>query len=129
MESTEIRPQRTTWAGGPAVESVDQVCWGVRRVMQRWQVPEHVTAQVVTIVIELALNSVIHAHSAWRLVIDQRGPVLYVAVDDAVAEPLPRPADPTGDCLTGLQIVDSVASRWGWQEHETGKTVWAELLA
>jgi hypothetical protein len=29
----------------------------------------------------------------------------------------------------GLHVVNATALRWGWQERDTGKTVWAESLA
>jgi hypothetical protein len=31
--------------------------------------------------------------------------------------------------VSGLQLVNALALHRGWDEHEPGKTVWADLLA
>ena len=41
--------------------------------------------------------------------------------------PEARSVNPTTGNITGLRLVTAVVFRWGWQENETGKTVWAEL--
>jgi hypothetical protein len=31
--------------------------------------------------------------------------------------------------VSGLRVVNAVALRWGWTQHDKGKIVWAELLS
>jgi hypothetical protein len=44
-----------------------------------------------------------------------------------VGAPEARSVNPTAGNIGGLRLVTAIVFRWGWQENETGKTVWAEL--
>lgn len=57
------------------------------------------------------------AHAAVRLEI----------LDGSEAPPVMPPAGGTGLTGRGIELVASVATRWGVRTHEGGKTVWAEL--
>jgi len=57
------------------------------------------------------------AHAAVRLEI----------LDGSEAPPVMPPAGATGLTGRGIELVASVATRWGVRTHEGGKTVWAEL--
>ncbi len=46
--------------------------------------------------------------------------------DHADAEPVPND-DPDEHGGRGLQIIDTLADRWGTTHNEDGKTVWAEF--
>lgn len=76
---------------------------------------------------ELVSNACCHARSprTCRLMVDGRGG-FRVEVDDASPAPARvRRPDHTGG--RGLLLVAQLATRWGTDYREGGKTVWAEL--
>lgn len=87
-------------------------------------------AAVELMVSELTTNSIKHARSAFTLTIRITPGALRVEVQDhgpgTPALASPAPADPSG---RGLQIVDTLASRWGQNLTGGGKLVWFELEA
>jgi len=42
---------------------------------------------------------------------------------------VPRIAEPDALNGRGLVIVEALSTRWGWEPHDGGKIVWAELAA
>jgi len=79
-------------------------------------------------VTELAANAIVHAHSAFTILLSVRGDLVRISVRDA--RPLPgtpgRTLAPAP--LHGLGAVDALASRWGVESlGNAGKTVWVEL--
>ena len=81
---------------------------------------------VALVVTELAANAIVHARSAFTVILSSRDDVLRISVRDAV------PLD--GAALRaapqhGLAVVDALASRWGVESlGNAGKTVWVDLL-
>lgn len=81
---------------------------------------------------ELVTNAVRYAGGIITVVIDCLSDCVAVAVrDDSPAPPVvrdPGPDDPSG---RGLQLVDSLASKWGCQlaPGGAGKTVWFTVAA
>jgi hypothetical protein len=78
------------------------------------------------VVTELAANAIVHAHSAFTVVMSVHDDLLRISVRDA---------DPLGGTrlraapLHGLGAVDALASRWGVESlGNAGKTVWVDLL-
>ena len=62
-----------------------------------------------------------------RLEVDEPGALRFEIEDDGPGVPeLGRPA-PTDHSGRGLQIVSSIADRWGTEATPGGKLVWAEL--
>jgi hypothetical protein len=77
------------------------------------------------VVTELASNAIVHAHSAFTVVLSALDDLLRISVRDAapVRGNELRPA-----ALHGLGAVDAMASRWGVEPLGTaGKTVWVDL--
>jgi MEDS: MEthanogen/methylotroph, DcmR Sensory domain len=77
------------------------------------------------VVTELATNAILHAHTAFTVILSARDDVLRISVRDTgplrVPELRPTP-------LHGLGAVDAMASRWGVESLGTaGKTVWVDL--
>ena len=127
--SSAALPQRTTWEGEPTAQALGGVRWGVRRVLEHWQVDEAVIDEAVSVVDELVGNVVQHARTPWRLAVELRGRMLHIAVDDGRVGPGPWSGKRAAGQVSGLRLVSALALRWGWDEHEAGKTVWADLLA
>jgi len=77
------------------------------------------------VVTELAANAILHAHTAFTVILSARDDLLRISVRDASplsgAELRPAP-------LHGLGAVDAMASRWGVESlGSAGKTVWVDL--
>jgi len=81
---------------------------------------------VALVVTELAANAIVHARSAFTVILSVHDDVLRISVRDAV------PLDGGGlraAPLHGLAVVDALASRWGVESlGNAGKTVWVDLL-
>lgn len=100
-------------------------------VLADWSVP-HVADTVVLLVSELATNAVLHARSAYDVVLEARGDVVRVAVlDDS---PVPAAARRFGLVATtgrGLGLVASLSVAWGRCEGDElgghAKGVWCDV--
>jgi anti-sigma regulatory factor (Ser/Thr protein kinase) len=81
---------------------------------------------VALVVTELAANAIVHARSAFTVILSSRDDLLRISVRDA------GPLDDAGlraAPLHGLAVVDVLASRWGVESlGDAGKTVWVDLI-
>ena len=124
------RPRRAEWAGPPFTDAVRRVRREVYEVLTRWRLPAEAVEDAALVVAELLANVVDHARTTFRLVIELRGRLLRIAVDDGLRGAAPtRSAPAVAGHISGLQVVNRLALRWGWQETDTGKTVWAEFFS
>ena len=88
----------------------------------------------VLLVSELVTTAIRHAQPPLVLRAATVGPGLRVEVHDGATAP-PVLASPTPpdelplESGRGLYLVASLADRWGWDGHSSGKTVWFELDA
>jgi serine/threonine-protein kinase RsbW len=80
---------------------------------------------VELMVSELATNSVKHAHSDFKVSINDSGGEIRVEVrDTGRGQPVlrfPAPTEPSG---RGLRIVEALSLAWGTADSPRGKTVW-----
>ncbi|MEU6482602.1 ATP-binding protein [Streptomyces sp. NPDC046887] len=90
---------------------------------------------LVLIVSELVTNAVVHTGCPAVLrMLSGAGPVagkagtVRVEVADTSARP-PSPRQATGEETggRGLELVDGLADRWGWQREGGGKSIWCEV--
>ncbi len=126
---TSERLRQAEWVGDPLFEAVACVRHRLQKALRLWGLSEDVVEDAVLVVGELVANVVAHARTQFRLSVILREPLLRVSVSDRqVGVPDARLVNPTAGRITGLRLVTTVAFRWGWQEHETGKTLWAELV-
>jgi anti-sigma regulatory factor (Ser/Thr protein kinase) len=91
--------------------------------------PETCRADDVTLLVsELASNAVRHARSPFTVAMGCDGALVRVEVTDDSPE-LPVPRVPSVDAVTGrgLMIVQALASDWGVDPTDAGKTVWFEV--
>jgi anti-sigma regulatory factor (Ser/Thr protein kinase) len=80
------------------------------------------------LVSELATNAVLHARTQFVVSVEWRDDKVRVSVADMnVDPPLRKMFDPTAPTGRGLALVEAMASRWGFNLSDTGKTVWLEL--
>jgi hypothetical protein len=77
------------------------------------------------VVTELAANAIVHAHSAFTVILSALDDLLRISVRDAT--PLGR-NELRAAPLHGLGAVNAMASRWGVEPlGAAGKTVWVDL--
>src|SRR4051794_18310222 len=123
------RPRRAQWSGPPFDASISRVVYSVRQLLVRWRLPADVIDDAVLVVAELLANVVEHAQTPFRVVAELLARTLYLAVEDGAVGRAPAgPGCASPGYLSGLRVVNAVALRWGWQQHKTGNTVWAEVL-
>jgi anti-sigma regulatory factor (Ser/Thr protein kinase) len=95
----------------------------------RWDLP-HVVGAAALIISELVSNVVDHAHTAMTIEVTRRDSHLYLAVHDGASTP-PVLNDLAGDARVlrgrGLMVVAAVATTWGYEQNDEGKTVWATV--
>ncbi len=80
------------------------------------------------LVSELVTNAILHARSPVDLVVRKVRTAVRVEVYDegsGVAQPLSSELDASAG--RGLGLVQAVATRWGVDDAEVGKTVWFEI--
>lgn len=82
---------------------------------------------------ELVTNAVVHTGcpAVLRMLFGAGAAdvaTVRVEVADASARP-PRPRHADGDDTNGrgLELVDGLADRWGWQREGNGKSIWCEV--
>jgi hypothetical protein len=88
-----------------------------------------VAEDAALVVTELAANAIVHAHSAFTVIVSAQRDLVRVSVRDA--RPLP-PGNPARVLvpipLHGLGAVDALAINWGVESlGSAGKTIWVEL--
>jgi anti-sigma regulatory factor (Ser/Thr protein kinase) len=114
----------------PAAAVCRQIRHTLRVLLTGWGVAADAVDDALLVVEELVANVVDHARTRFQLAVQLSGRVLRVAVRDCDGGlPQIRPFDPEAPRGRGLQVVTTLAVRWGCDRHEQGKTVWADLPA
>ncbi|HKE52757.1 MAG TPA: ATP-binding protein [Actinomycetes bacterium] len=92
--------------------------WGLRDLDQ----------VTILLVSELVTNALLHGHPPLRLVARDILTGVRIEVHDNNPEGAPQKRPDGGfQSGRGLQLVDSLATRWGWVESGNGKCVWFEV--
>ena len=77
---------------------------------------------------ELVANVVRHVGSAMQLRVVRRPESIRIELDDASPRvPVRQEPDPEAERGRGMVIVESLATAWGVEPRDGGKTVWFEL--
>ncbi|MFD7028302.1 ATP-binding protein [Streptomyces sp. NPDC059917] len=83
---------------------------------------------LLLLISELVTNAVVHTGCPAVLRMLFGGPAVRVEVADASDRPpAPRHADGDDTNGRGLELVDGLADRWGWQREGSGKQIWCEI--
>ncbi len=115
----------------PAPHSPAEARAFARRVLDEWGL-DRVEDAVLLVVSELATNVVLHARTAYDLVLERRGDVVRVTLlDDAVAGPVRRRTGLRAATGRGLGLVETVSRAWGRTDEPAlggrAKGVWADV--
>lgn len=100
----------------------------IRSWCVRWGCAD-VVEDAVLLVSELTTNAVLHAGSGCRIEAEFTCPQLVVSVIDAMPGDV-SPADGSREHHgRGLEIVASIADRWGVTQTHGGKAIWFTLIS
>lgn len=97
-------------------------------MLRRWNLESAVEpAQLLTS--ELVTNAVLHAGTEVQVVLEAYQDVVHVEVIDLTRRPPIARFTPYDDLQTGrgLTLLDSMATSWGVDPLESGKSVWFDL--
>lgn len=99
----------------------------VTTTLQRWHIDEMCDV-VKLLTSELVTNAVLHARTAVTLrVVRCDGAVRVEVADESPAVPAARLYSDDAVTGRGLQLVESLADRWGVEPAEEAKTMWFEV--
>ncbi len=94
---------------------------------------EPLAETLILLISELVTNAVVHTGSSARLRMCFSGTGAVVGtvrvevVDASARPPRQRHADGEDTNGRGLELVDGLADRWGWQHEGAGKRIWCEV--
>ncbi|MFF5708937.1 ATP-binding protein [Streptomyces sp. NPDC012756] len=90
---------------------------------------EPLAETLVLLISELVTNAVVHTGcpAVLRMLFAAEGGVRVEVADTSDRPPQPRHAQGDDTNGRGLELVDGLADRWGWQPEGAGKSIWCEL--
>lgn len=99
----------------------------VTRTLSEWSCPADEDVALL-LVSELVTNAILYARSESELVVRWTGGVLRIEVhDESPTAATPKHYGDDAATGRGLQLVEALASAWGSDDTEAGKSVWFEL--
>ncbi|MFC8276396.1 ATP-binding protein [Streptomyces sp. NPDC057271] len=94
---------------------------------------EPLAETLVLLISELVTNAVVHTGcpAVLRMLFGAgcagAGTVRVEVADSSDRPPMPRRAQGEDTNGRGLELVDGLADRWGWQREGAGKSIWCEV--
>ncbi|MER5460291.1 MULTISPECIES: ATP-binding protein [unclassified Streptomyces] len=88
---------------------------------------------LILLISELVTNAVVHTGcpAVLRMLfgagVAEAGTVRVEVADKSARPPQPRHAEGDDTNGRGLELVDGLADRWGWQPEGAGKSIWCEV--
>jgi len=130
MVDTACPPRLMTSTHEPVDTVAGQIRRRLRTLLTGWGLSVDTVDDALLVVEELVANVLDHARTRFQLIVRLTGSVLHLAVHDGSAgAPQVQPFDAHAGRGRGLQLVSTLAARWGCDADTAGKTVWAELPA
>jgi anti-sigma regulatory factor (Ser/Thr protein kinase) len=124
----EDATNRRTWQLPCSPAAVGRTRRELRTLLQLQGMRPDACDAVLLVAYELIVNGIEHGRTGVRLTVELGPATVRIDVHDGSSRPpqLQR-MDPAAVRGRGLQMVDGLAARWGWQPDGAGKTVWAEV--
>jgi anti-sigma regulatory factor (Ser/Thr protein kinase) len=97
-----------------------------RRFVRRFLGEEPYVDQIELLVSEVVSNAALHAHSPAEVTVCAGDDGVRIEVADTSPEGLTRPPANVGGGY-GLRFLDELATAWGVQRRDGGKSVWFEI--
>ncbi|GAA1537792.1 ATP-binding protein [Streptomyces albidochromogenes] len=95
------------------------------------RVDEPLAETLILLISELVTNAVVHTGcpAVLRMLFGTAddGTVRVEVADTSARPPKPRHAQGDDTNGRGLELVDGLADRWGWQSEGAGKRIWCEV--
>ncbi|HET6354097.1 ATP-binding protein [Streptomyces sp.] len=94
---------------------------------------EPLAETLILLISELVTNAVVHTGcpAVLRMLfgagVTEAGTVRVEVADISACPPQPRHAEGDDTNGRGLELVDGLADRWGWQREGVGKSIWCEV--
>jgi anti-sigma regulatory factor (Ser/Thr protein kinase) len=113
-----VEPTSAAIARHLVVELLD--AWGL----------SHLSDETCLVASELISNVYIHTPRADSIEMELLGfddRVRFSVADGSTIKPVIRELDPETPTGRGLRLVQALAGRWGYEEHQGGKRVWVEV--
>jgi anti-sigma regulatory factor (Ser/Thr protein kinase) len=101
----------------------------VAAALRRWDCSDDFVELVLLLTSELVTNAYRHARTETHVLVRFDGASVRIEVRDVGSgQPELRPVDTDRVDGRGLQIVDALADRWGYDSDDGGTAVWFELV-
>jgi GAF domain-containing protein/serine phosphatase RsbU (regulator of sigma subunit)/anti-sigma regulatory factor (Ser/Thr protein kinase) len=114
----------------PELSSASEARRFLTETVGSWGLHPDAAHDAALVLTELVTNAVLHTRSPVRLVARRLPGTLRVEVHDGShVLPTRRSHDVEASTGRGLELVDSVSSRWGVHATDAGKAVWFEVRA
>jgi anti-sigma regulatory factor (Ser/Thr protein kinase) len=113
----------------PTAGSVTAARRLVRELMVVWEVP-HDHGDVVLLVTELVANVVDHVKGEANLTLELSLSDTWLrigVVDGSSIRPVVQELSHERPRGRGMRLVESIADRWGAEDHDGGKRVWFDM--
>lgn len=106
--------------------------WARSRLIGSGMEDEPLAETIILLISELVTNAVVHTGcpAVLRMLFGPTGATGTVRVevtDTSCRPPQPRHAEGEDTNGRGLELVDGLADRWGWQPEGAGKRIWCEI--
>ncbi|GGW58963.1 ATP-binding protein [Streptomyces xantholiticus] len=94
---------------------------------------EPLAETLILLISELVTNAVVHTGcpAVLRMLfgggVAEAGTVRVEVADVSACPPRPRHSRSEDTGGRGLELVDGLADRWGWQREGAGKSIWCEV--
>ena len=116
------------WDLGSGSGASRQARGHVRALLTAWGLADDQRDDALSVVNELVDNAVEHGAGLLGVAVSREERDVKVSIlDGSTDPPAVRPHGPLADRGRGLQMVEALASRWGYFVHDFGKTVWARM--
>jgi anti-sigma regulatory factor (Ser/Thr protein kinase) len=101
---------------------------GVSAVLDVASLPGELAYDILLVTSELVTNAIEHGGTPVHLELRvSRDRVVLRVHDRGEGLPCLRKSDPSTERSRGLRLVEALAEKWGYEEQDRGKHVWAEF--